>query len=55
MMKQKRSVYAIIRSIVRNENITEDLMQDTYVRAIEKNKNLQEKWQVSSVAKQYCP
>ena len=32
----KRSVYAIIRSIVRNEDITEDLMQDTYVRAIEK-------------------
>ena len=32
----KRSVYAIIRSIVRNETLTEDLMQDTYIRAIEK-------------------
>lgn len=32
----KKSVYAIIRSIVRNESITEDLMQDTYIRAIEK-------------------
>ena len=32
----KKNVYAIIRSIVKNEQITEDLMQDTYIKAIEK-------------------
>ncbi|MDY0209828.1 MAG: RNA polymerase sigma factor [Acholeplasma sp.] len=49
-----RSVYAIIKSIVKNESITQDLMQDTYVRAIEKinsyKKNGKFKQWINSIA-----
>ncbi len=49
-----KSVYAIIKSVIKNESITQDLMQDTYVRAIEKinsyKKNGKFKQWINSIA-----